>query len=730
MKPLLKGSFLRNLARNVVGSTIAIYAIALFPLVGLIGGGVDMSRLYITKTRLQQACDAGALSGRKAMGSGAWSTTTGGSRDKANLLFDSNFTSGDFGTTGGTRSFTESGGVVTGTASATVPMTLMRVFGQADRTVSVSCSAKMEIPNTDVMFVLDLTASMNCAATDSSCGWRATEATNSRTAGLRKAVKCFYEALLKANTSEVCTANDPSATTYTGTAQIRLGFVPYAVNVNVGRLLPNNYVADNWNYQSRIPNTTVIHTWVPTPGGTITPPADNTYGGWTNSASYDSLGEQDFYNTWTVVSGSNTSTTTLSTGGSFVKKDTSANATSTNCRLVNTWGSINELVGFMYTDGTTNNPTYSQGAAPNWPANTQAMNASRDRTETDTFGYRYRWQTVGVSPNQVTGCFLEYGQALPGKTFTQTQTSSAGSRPITWTDYERLDSWTYKQMSLDVSGLKAGGAIWNTSASVAGLKPSSSPAIYDRGLVSSTVSGLYVSGSTSSSSLLVPAPMNVTWQGCIEELPTHRSDNDYDPIPTDAKDLVINHIPTVADDATKWKPLLEQVHWGRYTGTLAQQLTTRTLADVTPTTNVTPANTGDLDQNLSETIPNSGGIIATGVYCPTPARKLTSYSSATVVPSGLSSSFEDYIDGLVSDGVGTHHDIGLLWGARLLSPSGIFSSENALTSTGGQIERNLIFMTDGDSKANYNNLTAYGSPWYDRRQSPPGPCRTATSRPR
>src|SRR3546814_3946256 len=30
-----------------------------------------------------------------------------------------------------------------------------------------------------------------------------------------------------------------------------LGFVPYATNVNVGKLLPNNFLADEWKYQSR-----------------------------------------------------------------------------------------------------------------------------------------------------------------------------------------------------------------------------------------------------------------------------------------------------------------------------------------------------------------------------------------------------------------------------------------------------------------------------------------------
>ena len=62
------------LARDVRGNTMAIMAATLIPLAGLVGGGIDISRMYIVKTRLQHACDAGALAGRKAMGGGAWDT--------------------------------------------------------------------------------------------------------------------------------------------------------------------------------------------------------------------------------------------------------------------------------------------------------------------------------------------------------------------------------------------------------------------------------------------------------------------------------------------------------------------------------------------------------------------------------------------------------------------------------------------------------------------------------
>ncbi len=235
-------SFMTRLSRDTRANTMALVAAAIVPLAGLIGGGVDMSRLYLTKARLQQACDAGALAGRKAMGGGAWTTSgTNNSNAAALAMFDGNFGSGDYGTGSRSRSYTESNGEVSGIASVDVPMSVMRVFGFASQTISVNCAAKMAIPNTDVMFVLDVTGSM--ASTNAGD-------TVSKINGLKKAVKCFYEALLKVDTTADC-GTTPTATSYTGTAQIRMGFMPYSVNVNVGKLLPNAYLDDSWQYQSR-----------------------------------------------------------------------------------------------------------------------------------------------------------------------------------------------------------------------------------------------------------------------------------------------------------------------------------------------------------------------------------------------------------------------------------------------------------------------------------------------
>lgn len=58
---------LRSLARDTAGNTIAMTAAALMPLIAMVGAAVDLSRLYLVQSRLQSACDAGALAARRSM---------------------------------------------------------------------------------------------------------------------------------------------------------------------------------------------------------------------------------------------------------------------------------------------------------------------------------------------------------------------------------------------------------------------------------------------------------------------------------------------------------------------------------------------------------------------------------------------------------------------------------------------------------------------------------------
>jgi hypothetical protein len=95
-------------------------------------------------------------------------------------------------------------------------------------------------------------------------------------------------------------------------------------------------------------------------------------------------------------------------------------------------------------------------------------------------------------------------------------------------------------------------------------------------------------------------------------------------------------------------------------------------------------------------------------YCPTAARKFQTWTA---------SDFRTYVNSLTTNGY-TYHDIGLLWGARIMSPTGIFAALNAPKNM--TIERHMVFMTDGETNVVNDDYSAYGVHWYDRRQTPAG----------
>jgi Flp pilus assembly protein TadG len=241
--------FLVRLRRDRRGATLAMMAAFVIPMIGVVGGAVDISRAYLVKVRLQQACDAGVLAARRAM-TGSSITNDTNAKTQATNFFKINLKNGAYGATVVPITVTDvtSNGVATGTvsgsASATVPTTLMKIFGKSTIAMAATCEATLQVANNDVMFVLDVTGSMNCSAADtaSTCSNNGgVEKTDARIKALRTAVVDFYDTLAAATTS---------------TAQLRIGIMPYSANVNVGKLLPAAYIADSAPYQTWTANYT------------------------------------------------------------------------------------------------------------------------------------------------------------------------------------------------------------------------------------------------------------------------------------------------------------------------------------------------------------------------------------------------------------------------------------------------------------------------------------------
>jgi Flp pilus assembly protein TadG len=595
--------FLARLRRNQAGNVLAMVAAAIIPLMGLVGGGIDMGRIYLTKARLQQACDAGALAGRKQMGAGAWNASSNKADLVAKQLFDANFKDGSYGTGTSSRSFSESNGDVTGTASAPVPMTIMKIFGQTSKTITVNCDAEMRIPNTDVMFVLDTTGSMDETISGD---------TIKKIAGLRKAVKCFYEALAKIDIDNVDCGSTPTGGN-SSTVQLRFGFVPYAVNANVGKLLKNEWMVDLANYQTRVAKSTPS-TSSSTSQGT---PAliETVNGSWGNWSGWNSADYSGYCNGRSVDG--------TSTGNEVA--DGNPTSTTSGNTTTTTWYTNTVVTERDYSTESQNNGIFGFGRKCEVDVRTRS------------YTIRKKYQRVDTTTTTTTNVF---------------------------------NGWVYKPYSWNVSSLKAGGNSWNGSVTLP----------------------IGANGTDTT----------IDWDGCIEERKAWKNtdgdpSNDYDPIPADAWDMDIDMIPT-SDDDTRWKPMLPDAVWGRVNSSLNKTQSEITITGTWYNSGSTTYGINDMPRNHDD-------------YCPRPARKLASYQTSSEV-----TDFRDYVDALTPNG-NTYHDIGLIWGARLMSPTGLFASENAFTSNGGTIERHMIFMTDGASVASNTNYTAYGVPWWDRRQA-------------
>ena len=72
-------------------------AAAIIPVIGIVGSAVDIGRAYMAQLRLQQACDAGVLAGRRAMAGGSYGDPQ---KAEANKMFNFNYPTGMYGSTG------------------------------------------------------------------------------------------------------------------------------------------------------------------------------------------------------------------------------------------------------------------------------------------------------------------------------------------------------------------------------------------------------------------------------------------------------------------------------------------------------------------------------------------------------------------------------------------------------------------------------------------------------
>jgi Flp pilus assembly protein TadG len=605
-----------RLAQDTRGNTLILTAAALIPLIALVGSGIDMGRGYLAQARLQQACDAAVLAGRRAMSNSVVDTTV---IAEANKFFKYNFDTGVVGTNGsaafGANPFTPTVGsaansTVTVTAATTLPTTIMKMFGFATLPISVTCFAKQDFVNTDVMLVLDTTGSMEQDVNGNDVNGGST----SKIAGLRSAVMALYDQLAPVQTQLESVG-----------LRLRYSIVPYSSTVNVGaavRAVNATYLNDAASYQTRVANYT---TPVYVTGGTPTN---------TNETFGYAIADVDC-----LKYGYNQSFTgfTPNPAGEPIA------ATTLTYYQPTTWGGSNTISG------------------------TGTKTCVRTKTVYPRYTTRY--------------AFTDFSYQKDLSVDTSTYKSGGSTVVAVKTTAQDANGYNKDVMGGSVAVASTPG---NGYDSVYVAANAIGTAATDQVVPASLVNGtLKVPARVAGTNLPVataPATINETWSGCIEERKTSSvtSSSGYG-VPSSAYDLNIDTIPTSTD--TRWSPHWPSMIWyragGNYTGSDYQN---KQMTDVR-------------DASL-------------GYYaCPSAAVRLKAFSRTEL---------QTFVNNLVPIG-GTYHDIGMIWGARFLSPDGIFGSDNPATYGNMPVSRYIIFLTDGQMAPNPDSYTAYGVEYMDQR---------------
>jgi Flp pilus assembly protein TadG len=605
--------FLHRLGRDTTGNVFALTAAAVIPMIGVVGGAIDTSRMYLTRTRLQAACDSAVLAGRKAMTSKVYDST---SQARANAMFNFNFQNADFQTTGTTfTAAADANGRLNATSQTTVPMTLMKMFGFSSNTVSVACSADIQIPNIDIVFVLDVTGSMS----DDINGV-------DKIVSLKAAAKNFYTTL-----ATQMAANGANA------GQLRYGFVPYSQTVNGRDLfksapnaaageLPLTHLVNNAVVESRVANfesTGGSGDWVNDPDSGISV-IEQEYDATDNDTIQPYQDEDD-----DGTKMSNNDCTNYGDNKSFSIDD------ATNRRVFlypqTSWpGDAGIGVSTLY---------YPDGG-------------SAAVTTKPTTGNHY-WE---ITFERKSGVWEDDNGAKTSKYRTCI-------RKVKWEKYVRnvpefrFKNWTYRPVTYDVSAFKAGATItFATSTQSDYRAPGVGPYTPIELMATPDAGDLNTS--------------SFTWNGCLEERDTVAVTN-FAPIPSGALDL--NWLLGGTTASTQWRPIMDKLTYNRG-----------------QTANVTSSST----------------ISAADHSCPTARIRNLNVMTQT--------EFNTYIDSLQPNGY-TYLDIGMIWGLRLISPQGMFSSRNLTGPNGGQISRHIIFLTDGEPVSADNSITSYGLEGVSRR---------------
>jgi len=156
-----------DMKKNQRGFAVIMTALTMLVCIPLVGLAIDVGVLYMIKGKIQQAVDAAALAGARALANGANSAAqTSSAQAEATKFFNANFPAGYWGTTNVQfptptvdSTSTPNYRTVTTSATITAPLYFLRVLGQNTTTIATSSQAGRR--DVAMMIVLDRSSSMN-----------------------------------------------------------------------------------------------------------------------------------------------------------------------------------------------------------------------------------------------------------------------------------------------------------------------------------------------------------------------------------------------------------------------------------------------------------------------------------------------------------------------------------------------------------------------------------------
>lgn len=281
----------------------------------------------------------------------------------------------------------------------------------------------------------------------------------------------------------------------------------------------------------------------------------------------------------------------------------------------------------------------------------------------------------------------------------------------------KFTRWVYNEDPLDTSSFKG----FNSIEIVTDVnKGSSNPTLVDRSgdynpirlaRIYRGLDEVHMDGGT-------PSLSSYTWNGCIEERKSEEPSGsyDFDPIPDDAYDLDLDSKPEDAN--TWWHPMWADVEYRRSTnGSLSYYYKYSDGKYYTKSNySGTSYNSDDLPNNPSSNCPAQMMLF-----------KTVSLADNSTDVNGVPEWLNTYLTNLNAEG-NTYHDIGMTWGGRLTSATGLFASNVTLDADKINVSKHIIFMTDGVMEPTSTGYSAYGIETLDHRIAPGGYENTLTAR--